>query len=111
MSDSSSNEWFDKIAREDLRIAEEQRQWYDQGLRDSADTFFTERLPWLAAANSVRVMTNADGHHDIVIRVDGTYDDLTEAQMIAALLQAKLYGHLYRIQTAPHLPDSDNDHD
>lgn len=107
MTGPSSNAWFDKIVREDPDLAEEQRQWYDQGLHDSADTFFTDRMPWLAAADSVRVMTNSDGHHDIVITVDGTYDDLTEAQMIAALLQAKLYGHLWRIQATPDDTDDD----
>lgn len=100
MSDSHSD-WFDELARQVEELAGERREWFDEGLRESTDDFFQDRAPWLAQAGSVRVMTTDEGHYDVVIRVDGAYVDAEEAESIAELLQAKIYGHLSRLEAEP----------
>lgn len=95
MADES--EWFDEVARRVEEFAAEQREWYAEGLGESADEFFADRAGWLAQPNSVRAVANSDGTYDVAIRVDGSYDDRETAQSIADLLQAMIYGHLARL--------------
>lgn len=101
---SETPDWFNEITRRVEEFAEEQREWYAEGLNQSADEFFADRREWLAEPNSVRVVTTPDGHYDIAIRVDGSYEDRETAQSIAELLQAQIYGHLARLETGPADP-------
>ncbi|MFV8160741.1 hypothetical protein ACNQVK_01060 [Mycobacterium sp. 134] len=98
-------EWFDEITRRVEEFAAEQREWYAEGLCESADEFFADRANWLRQPDAVQVVKNSGGSYDVAIVIDGSYDDREIAQSIAELLQAKIYGHLARIETRPSSSD------
>lgn len=54
---SETPDWFNEITRRVEEFAEEQREWYAEGLHESADEFFADRSEWLAEPNSVQVIT------------------------------------------------------
>lgn len=78
-----SPEWFDEVARRVEEFADEQREWYAEGLSESADDFFTDRAGWLSQRNSAFVVTNSDGSFDVAIRIDGSYGEREIAESIA----------------------------
>lgn len=92
-------EWFDEITQRVEEFAAEQREWYIEGLGESADEFLGDRANWLGQPNAVQVIQNSAGSYDVALLVDGSYADREIAQSIAELLQAKIYGHLTRIES------------
>lgn len=97
--------WFDEAARRVEEFAAEQREWYAEGLGESADEFFGDRANWLGQPDAVQVVENSAGSYDVVILVDGSYADREIAQSIAELLQARIYGHLTRIENGLNSSD------
>lgn len=64
-------------------------------MRETAETFLYSRTDWL----DVRLQETADGDWDVVLRLDGSYMEMADAAVVAALFRQRLVNlHLIPIK-------------